>query len=117
VARAHVGSSAPTAVPAGSAAPPPHVGVRIPNESLASSFADASALAAADAAHEPAFTTYTPDFVDTLDYVLVSPGLGVRGVRAMPSAEEVLAGGAVGAPSALHPSDHFPLVAELTLRA
>jgi hypothetical protein len=82
---------------------------------------------ALDVLAEPAFTTCTQGFTEALDYVLVSPrvegGAGrsvlveVAGVLALPTMDDVTEGGAVvAAPSARHPSDHFPLVAELLLR-
>lgn len=70
----------------------------------------------ADADAEPAFTTHTGAFVDALDYVFVGPGCRVLSVRPMPDAADVTGGGAFpGAPNARHPSDHFPLVAEVEL--
>eukprot|EP00897_Mesotaenium_endlicherianum_P005356 jgi/Mesen1/4849/ME000244S04027 len=63
---------------------------------------------------EPSFTTYTPDFTGTLDYILVSPsGVKIRKLLSVPKeGDESIAG---GLPNSLHPSDHLPIGAELEL--
>ena len=75
---------------------------------------------ALDVLAEPAFTTSTTDFTETLDYVLATPDMElgawhartrVLGVRALPAQAE----GFGFIPSADHPSDHLPLLAEMQL--
>ena len=73
-----------------------------------------SALAEAHGA-EPAFTNYVcvkeePEFVETLDYVFVSPDVEVAGADALPVSTEGLGG---PLPSAEEPSDHLLLAADL----
>ena len=86
-----------------------------------------AAALALDVLAEPAMTTCTQAFTEALDYVLVTPRVQgprggaaclveVAGVLAMPSMDDVTEGGkVVAAPSLRHPSDHFPLVADLNL--
>lgn len=83
--------------------------------SLRSAYADADG-------HEPKFTIrswrngFDRPFIGTLDYVFVSDGVLVRGVRELPSG----VGSGVEAatfPSHAEPSDHILLAADLTLDA
>lgn len=66
---------------------------------------------------EPAFTNYAwiekePEpFMDTIDYLLVSPGVRVLAVKRLPSLEP----GAPVYPTAHEPSDHVLLAADLCL--
>lgn len=93
----------------------------------------AHSVLALDILAEPAMTTMTQAFTECLDYLLFTPrvataaslavtGNGARGpavttevvsVLPMPTVAEVTKDGDVAVPSRAHPSDHFPLVAEL----
>jgi len=69
------------------------------------------------AAHEPAFTTYTPAFAGCIDYVLVGSAQRrqprVLHVLSLPTVDEVTRDGAVAMPSVRHPSDHVLLAADV----
>lgn len=62
---------------------------------------------------EPVITTKTTAFQGTLDYIFVSPLVGVVSVLDMPygHVDEF-----APIPDARHPSDHIAMVAKLTLR-
>ncbi|TNY22231.1 Endonuclease/exonuclease/phosphatase, partial [Rhodotorula diobovata] len=61
------------------------------------------------------FTTFTPDFTDTIDYIWYSaPTLAVRGV--LGEVDGQYAASRCGFPDAHFPSDHIPLVAEFGFR-
>ncbi|XP_058190130.1 carbon catabolite repressor protein 4 homolog 4 isoform X3 [Rhododendron vialii] len=61
---------------------------------------------------EPPFTNCTPDFTDTLDYILFSPSDAIRPVSYLelpePESPDVIG----GLPNYHHPSDHLPIGAE-----
>lgn len=61
---------------------------------------------------EPPFTNCTPDFTDTLDYILFSPSDDIRPVSYLelpePESPDVIG----GLPNYHHPSDHLPIGAE-----
>ena len=61
-------------------------------------------------ASEPPFTTVTPDFTETIDYLF---GAGVTVSRLHPLPERDSMG--EGLPMGPHPSDHLPLVADVSL--
>lgn len=60
-----------------------------------------------------AYTNYTPNFHDMLDYIFVdSKNLAVKQVVPMPTHEEVTLHTAL--PSVVFPSDHIALICDLT---
>jgi len=66
--------------------------------------------------HEPDFTNFAqvgqePAFIDTLDYIFISPQLAVSSVPELPHRD--LVDGPL--PTALEPSDHIPVVAHLKI--
>ncbi|KAJ1626593.1 Endonuclease/exonuclease/phosphatase [Pavlovales sp. CCMP2436] len=74
----------------------------------------------------PAFTNHVPGFVETLDYVFVTPAdfqsvdggeCDASGAAPMPSLEDVASKGAGGhLPSILFPSDHVSVACDLRLK-
>ncbi|CAM9390580.1 unnamed protein product [Chrysoparadoxa australica] len=60
----------------------------------------------------PEFTNFTPDFTETLDYILVDRGFQVAAVAPFPE-EEALRQKTPGLPTEEYPSDHLALVADL----
>ncbi|KAF7128186.1 hypothetical protein RHSIM_Rhsim11G0040700 [Rhododendron simsii] len=64
---------------------------------------------------EPPFTNCTPDFTDTLDYILFSPSDDIRPVSYLelpePESPDVIG----GLPNYHHPSDHLPIGAEFEI--
>jgi len=59
---------------------------------------------------EPAYTNVTPGFTDCIDYIFVSSGVDVALVRAQPARETL----GQGCPNEDHPSDHLPVVADVS---
>nr|GEW64100.1 zinc finger MYM-type protein 1 [Tanacetum cinerariifolium] len=59
---------------------------------------------------EPKFTNVTPNFTDTLDYILFTPSEGIKtvGYLELPEADAISVQG--GLPNYSHPSDHLPIV-------
>eukprot|EP00326_Haptolina_ericina_P021493 CAMPEP_0181194598 /NCGR_PEP_ID=MMETSP1096-20121128/14427_1 /TAXON_ID=156174 ORGANISM="Chrysochromulina ericina, Strain CCMP281" /NCGR_SAMPLE_ID=MMETSP1096 /ASSEMBLY_ACC=CAM_ASM_000453 /LENGTH=557 /DNA_ID=CAMNT_0023284121 /DNA_START=29 /DNA_END=1701 /DNA_ORIENTATION=- len=77
---------------------------------------DALGLCSAYAAgqgHDPPYTCIDGGWRDTLDYILISPGLLPTKLWSVPSGEKTLADGSI--PSSAYPSDHLSLAVELLL--
>lgn len=65
---------------------------------------------------EPLFTNYTRDWKGTLDYILFSPmRIRLMSVAAIPTPQELEAESGEGLPSAVYPSDHLLLCADVAL--
>ena len=64
---------------------------------------------------EPKFTNVTPDFTDTLDYILFTPSEGIEpvGYLELPEADAISIKGCL--PNYSHPSDHLPIGAEFVV--
>jgi CCR4-NOT transcription complex subunit 6 len=67
---------------------------------------------------EPVFTNYTQKFKGCLDYMFYSPQrLRVMAISNIPEAQELEAQNGPGLPSAMYPSDHLLLCADVTFQA
>lgn len=65
---------------------------------------------------EPDFTNYTARFKGTLDYIYFSPNrLRVVACAALPEEAQLRSGSGEGLPSAVYPSDHLMLCADVCL--
>jgi CCR4-NOT transcription complex subunit 6 len=65
---------------------------------------------------EPLYTNYTRDWKGTLDYIMFSPmRIRLMSVAAIPSPQELEAESGEGLPSAVYPSDHLMLCADVAL--
>lgn len=64
---------------------------------------------------EPKFTNVTPDFTDTLDYILFTPSEGIEpvGYLELPETDALSIKGCL--PNYSHPSDHLPIGAEFVV--
>ncbi|KAF3449236.1 hypothetical protein FNV43_RR09964 [Rhamnella rubrinervis] len=64
---------------------------------------------------EPTFTNCTPDFTDTLDYILFSPSDYIKPVSFLELPELDSSDVSGGLPNYSHPSDHLPIGAEFEI--
>ncbi|KAK8481004.1 hypothetical protein V6N12_067059, partial [Hibiscus sabdariffa] len=69
----------------------------------------------ASAGGEPRFTTCTPNFKSTLDYIFFSPSDCLKPVSILQLAELDSPDVAGGLPNYSHPSDHLPIGAEFEI--
>lgn len=64
---------------------------------------------------EPPFTNCTPDFTNTLDYILFSPTDNIKPVSFLELPELDSSDVVGGLPNYSHPSDHLPIGAEFEI--
>jgi len=64
---------------------------------------------------EPPFTTYTPGFTGTLDYILHSPSDHIKPISFLELPDSDAANIVGGLPNLSYPSDHLPIGAEFEI--
>jgi mRNA deadenylase 3'-5' endonuclease subunit Ccr4 len=59
------------------------------------------------------FTTFTPAFTDTIDYIFTTTDVKTTQILQLPTVEDFTQNGIQGLPNEVFPSDHLALVADL----